>query len=130
MMYASTKHNKGAFVLPMHFTNVRGPPWYVSTQPRKLGSFYLHIKQKFKTPEGRYFRPILPQPDYPNDPQRSLEFFQRLGNENNVLPLEDWKQCFNRRNASAPNEIVPGLYLSNIKTAAQCLLGYDMGYPE
>lgn len=78
-------------------------------------------------PQARYLKPILPQPDYPNDPQRSLEFFQRLDNENNVLPLEDWKQCFDRRDASAPNEIVPGLYLGNIKTAAHCLLGYDVG---
>lgn len=72
-------------------------------------------------------RSVLPQLDYGKDSERSLRLFQRLENNNNVFPLENWADSFERRPAYLPHQITPGLYLGNMKTAAHYLLGMPQG---
>ncbi|KAK5949215.1 tyrosine protein phosphatase yvh1 [Knufia fluminis] len=50
----------------------------------------------------------------------------------NIKPGESWTTSFNRAPACAPSEIIPGLYLGNMKTAAAYISGLtdgDITYP-
>lgn len=93
---------------------------------KPLQSFLAHYidKMSAKLPPRQ---PVLPQAISRKDPAKDLKLFQRFDRENNVLPLEPYIDSFRRQNAWAPHEIVPGLYLSNIKTAAHYLLGFPQG---
>jgi len=50
--------------------------------------------------------------------------------QENVQQGESWSKSFDRAAAAIPSEIVPGLYLGNVKTAAAYILGkVDDSYP-
>lgn len=58
-------------------------------------------------------------------PDKEMSWNERITAQN-IIYDETWNESFNRRHPEYPTEILPGLYLSNVKTAAAYLTAHFM----